>query len=355
MKVAQIVTQMERGGAQRVAYLLHRAFADLGYDSQLCFLYRKRPSYENEPGVCCLWDGPPSPTDYPQITSRIDAWMRHSRPDAVVTHTHYANVLGLTVAHFLRIPIRIAVQHSPVDTFPSPGRYADWLCGSSGVYTTQVAVSDAVVNSMRAYPWSYRKIVRRIYNGIDIASSSEHGSEFHLPLHCPRPRLLHVGRFATEKNHDLLLDMLSRIPEANLILVGDGERKEEIKRRAQNSSLLDRVTFLGEICPEHVLAVMRSCDVFVFPSKQEAMPLALLEAMAVGMTIVATDIPANRELLNGTGLVTPSDSLVFAAAVKRVLRDSRLASEMGKQAAQRARTFTVATMVQGYEQILRDR
>ncbi|MGB7437797.1 MAG: glycosyltransferase family 4 protein [Candidatus Acidiferrum sp.] len=352
MKIVQIVTQMESGGAQRVAYLLHQAFARRGHDAQLCFLYKKRPAYENESGITCLCDHPPKALDYVRIFKALRNWIHRFQPDAVVTHTHYANILGLTVARFAGVKIRIAVQHSPVQTFPGTSQYADWLCGNSGMYTNQVAVSDAVVKSMETYPPRYRRLVRRIYNGIEMGAGQAQKANLEAALPNARPRILHVGRFAAPKNHDALLEVLTRTPGAHLVLVGDGERKDEVKRRVLSMNLHDRVTFLGEICPEGVRAAMRSCDLFLFPSTYEAMPMALLEAMAAGMPIVASDIPANRELLEGAGLLREPDPEQLSRATKNLLADSAFSSELGKRAAERASKFTVAAMAEGYEQIL---
>ena len=116
--------------------------------------------------------------------------------------------------------------------------------------------------------------------------------------------------------------------------------------------LADRVRFLGEIPPDEVRAVMRFCDVFVFPSVYEAMPLALVEAMAAGMPIVASDIPANREVLSDTGILTPPDSYGLARAAKRLLEDPNLANEMGRKAAQRAKLFSLDNMVDHYADLL---
>lgn len=352
MKIVQIVTQMENGGAQRVAYLLHQALQKRGHESELCFLYTKRPTYERESGVCSLFNRQPNGSDYFLIAKRLYSWIRKRRPDAVIAHTHYANILALSVGRLARVRVRVAVQHNPVQTYPGISRQADWLCGVLGIYTKQVAVSDAVVKSMQAYPSRYRRTVERVYNGITF---NENGSALLSAQNVvPRssPKILHVGRFSAQKNHGALLEVLTRLPKASLVLVGDGEDKKFIERRVHDMKLQDRVTFLGEIGPEEVRAVMGLCDLFMFPSFYEAMPMALLEAMATGMPIVASDIPANRELLNGTGLLRTPDPDQFASAAAGLLADSKYASELGKQAAERASHFTVAAMTDGYERIL---
>jgi glycosyltransferase involved in cell wall biosynthesis len=299
-----------------------------------------------------LCDHKPNALDYVRIARRLHAKIRRCRPDAIVAHTHYANILALCVGWLAHVQIRVAVQHNPVQTYPGISRHADWLCGSLGIYTKQVAVSDVVVKSMEAYPARYRRTVERIYNGITFG---EETGELLCKAGVFRhsgPKILHVGRFSAQKNHDALLEVLARLPAASLVLVGDGERKNDIERRVQDMKLQDRVTFLGEIGPKEVRAVMRSCDLFMFPSIYEAMPMALLEAMATGMPIVASDIPANRELVQDAGVLRTLDPEQFASAAMRLFADPKYAADLGKQAAERASQFTVAAMADGYERIL---
>src|ERR1700733_10120360 len=103
MKVIQIVTQMEGGGAQRVAYLLHKDFLDRGYEAELWFLYLKRPAYAGEFGVRVLCAKRPSAWGCVALCGRLWRWLRTSRPDAVITHTHYANILGLSVGWLAQV------------------------------------------------------------------------------------------------------------------------------------------------------------------------------------------------------------------------------------------------------------
>jgi glycosyltransferase involved in cell wall biosynthesis len=115
--------------------------------------------------------------------------------------------------------------------------------------------------------------------------------------------------------------------------------------------LTDRVTFVGEVPPEDVRAIMNCCDLFLFPSLWEAMPMALLEAMAAGMPIVASNIPANCEALQDTGVLVPPEPTQLVAAITELLNNPAAAAELGRKAAVRAHHFTVDSMVDGYERL----
>ena len=141
------------------------------------------------------------------------------------------------------------------------------------------------------------------------------------------------------------------LPNANLMLVGDGELRGSIERTVKSAGLSERIHFMGELPPDEVRGVMRACDLFMFPSLFEAMPMALLEAMAAGMPIIASDIPANRELLQDCGVLLPPDPAQFASAAIRLLADRTMAASLGERATRRATQFTVDAMAIGYEQL----
>jgi glycosyltransferase involved in cell wall biosynthesis len=223
MKVVQIVTQMEAAGAQAVAYQLHEGLSRKGHDSELWFLYTKRPAYVGLRGVSSLLDHPPSVPDYLAITARLCRNLRQHRPDAVITHTQYANVLGQTVAAAAGVPKRIAVHHGPRAQDSLLPRIADCLLGHTNAYSDIVVVSEFVKQSAQSYLRSYSKRVRYIRNAVeDLKQTKIEGlrAKWGIPPH--KPMLLCVGRLSRQKNHDTLIRALPSVPDAHLVLVGDG-------------------------------------------------------------------------------------------------------------------------------------
>jgi glycosyltransferase involved in cell wall biosynthesis len=335
MKVLQIVTQMEAGGAQRIAYLLHEGLRCRGHETELCFLYLKRPTYIGKPGVQVLANQRPSFLGYLLLLVKLFARIRASKPDVIITHTHYANILGQFVGAVAGVRQRLAVHHSILTKYP----------------TTQIAVSNSVVDSMSGYPERYKRTVRTVYNGVAPGQTASVSSP--QPANLPEGglRILHVGRLSREKNHQAILESLQQLPGTNLVLVGDGELRAKLEHEVQILGLGDRVRFLGEITPEEVRAIMGVCDLLMFPSTYEAMPMALLEAMSAGMPIVASDIPANRELLQDCGVLLPPDPTQLAGAAARLFAKRNEAATLGEKAAKRARQFTVDAMADGYENL----
>lgn len=122
-----------------------------------------------------------------------------------------------------------------------------------------------------------------------------------------RPRLLFVGRLSAQKNLFLFLHALDGVSEQfETTLVGEGELETELKE-AVGRLQLQNVRFYGRADGEELRELYRSADVFVLPSEREGMPLVLLEALAMGLPIVATDVPGNRDLVvhGENGLLVP--------------------------------------------------
>ncbi len=359
MKVVNIVTQMEAGGAQQAAMNITDVLRERGYDAEIWFLYMKRPTYRGCQGVRVILNHRPAwVMDYVRILWGLFILLIKQKPAVVVTHTYYANVLGQLAARLFRVRFRLAVQHNPAPTYPRLARWLDLLMGNTFFYTTNIAVSGAAYHSFDDYPARYRERLKIIHNGIpapDLTMSRENARcRFELPLN--GPLIVNVGRLAAQKNQQLLIKLLRHLPDVQLAIAGDGELRGALEGEARIPGVAGRVFMLGEISPREIGCFLSAGDVFVFPSHYEALPFALVEAMAAGLPIIASDIDAIRDLLvenegSQVGiLVQPGDEYGFAQAVKSVLEDDSLASFLTDRSKARARLFSLAQMVDAYEQ-----
>ena len=170
-----------------------------------------------------------------------------------------------------------------------------------------------------------------IPNGVDTERFQPAGETAAAgPLH-----LVFVGRLVRQKGLDVLLEALSRLPAAldyRLTIVGDGPLRAELADRAAAPGLSGRVAFAGWTAREAMPGLLRRADLFVFPSRDEGMPNAVLEAMASGLPVVATRISGNEELVidGRTGcLVPPDDAAALAEALARLVADRALCRRMG--------------------------
>lgn len=166
-----------------------------------------------------------------------------------------------------------------------------------------------------------------------------------------RPIVLFVGRLVPYKGVDVLLDALSGLDAAGLI-VGDGPMRAQLESSARALGIENRVWFVGSVSDEELAAMYRACDVFVLPSvtRQEAFGVVQLEAMAAGKPVISTDIGTGVGWVNRnaeTGFVVPPrDPVALREAIRRLLADPHLQRSMGDAAMRRVRSaFTVEKMI----------
>ena len=154
------------------------------------------------------------------------------------------------------------------------------------------------------------------------------------------PVLLAAGRLTRQKGFDLLLRALpavvEQLPGLRVLIAGEGPERRALTGQAARLRLQERVRFLGE---RGDLAVLfAGADGFVLPSRDEGSPYVLLEAMALGLPVVATDVGGVRALLDGGSnglLVRAGDPPALAAAILRLLQfpaEARLRAETAKRA-----------------------
>lgn len=187
-----------------------------------------------------------------------------------------------------------------------------------------------------------RKITIQIVpNGVDIQrfSPDMQMREWH------PPRLLFVGRVVYQKGLDLLLEALGSLQSLpwQLTIVGDGSQRELLMAQAEHLGISERIRFLGWLDSAQLLPEYQQANLFVFPSRHEGMPNAILEAMACGLPVIASKIAGNEELVVpasettcGTGiLVPPEDVDALRVALQTVLKDANLRMVMGGAARQR--------------------
>jgi len=166
-----------------------------------------------------------------------------------------------------------------------------------------------------------------------------------------------VAEFIPRKNHSFLLaawrEVTKRFGQAHLLLVGDGELWEETKRWVAQASL-PRIHFLGR--REDVPAVLAASDIVVLVSKHEGLPRALLEGMAAGKPLVATDVRGNRDLVEDgvNGFLVPlGDVGALAFALGQLIESKELREKMGRESLRKVEAYSLERVLQEMEGIYR--
>ena len=178
-----------------------------------------------------------------------------------------------------------------------------------------------------------------IPNGVDVSPAPLSREEARRHLELPDcPLLVYVGKVIPVKRVEWILEALRNLPDAHAIVVGDYNEEHYGDRYYRGletsfSDVMERAHFVGEVPWERVATYLAAADVFVFPSSFEGMPNAVMEAMAAALPIVASDIPAHRELLrDGTTGFLAGDVPSFVRAIETLLRDPGLRQRIGENA-----------------------
>ena len=153
-----------------------------------------------------------------------------------------------------------------------------------------------------------------------------------------------------------MLDAFCRVRRrkmARLVILGDGELREELENMARSEGVGDDVAFLGFV--PHPSAYMKRCSVFVLSSRFEGLPTVLVEAMASGAPVVSTDCPSGPNEIISSGengvLVPVGDSQALADGILSLLDDERLRDRIRENGFERAQTFSVENAVNRYEEL----
>lgn len=275
------------------------------------------------------------------------------RPDIINTCLCDANIAGrLARLWNFKIPIITSLQSS--DYEPETIHAANWsplkVEGLRQIdkFTSRLsnqyfaACSNSVKKSFQKQLKITDSQLRVIYNGVNPATlECAHDEPLRLRQKLKIDQdgfvFITVGTVAAMKNQELLLrtfpQVLIKIPQAYLVIVGTGILEDRLKKLAQTLGIDRRVRFLGE--RGDIGACLEMADVFVFPTLLEGHPLALVEAMFKKLPCVASNIEVLREVLidNENGLLFDSnDADKLAAAMIELHRDPALRDRLGKKA-----------------------
>jgi glycosyltransferase involved in cell wall biosynthesis len=171
-------------------------------------------------------------------------------------------------------------------------------------------------------------------------------------------RMLFTGRVVHQKGLDLLLGALSHLQEIpwELTIVGDGPQREPLAEKAKELHIDHRIIFTGWLGRQAVIAQYQQANMFVFPSRHEGMPNAVLEAMASGLPVIASRISGNEELVvpGSTGLLVPAeDQDSLEAALRTLLSNPTLRQRYGAAGYSKvAAEFSWTSVSQRYQELL---
>lgn len=293
------------------------------------------------------------------VLPRLTRELRRIRPALLQTSLYHANIAGRIAARRAGVPrvvsgIRVAERRSRFRL------WADRL--TDGLVDRHVCVSRAVAEFSTTHGGLPAEKVTVIPNAVDAdrLARAEPVDLSQLGIPAESRILLFVGRLDRQKAPLCLLEAAELLvpdhDELHVLVVGDGPLKERLRRWVGQRGLQERIHLAGR--RSDVPALMKAADCLVLPSRWEGMPNVVLEAMAVGLPVVATAVDGVAELVRDgeTGLlVRPGSPSELARAVERVLAGSRAAPPLAANAQHVVKKeFTWKRVVSAYEAVYRE-
>jgi glycosyltransferase involved in cell wall biosynthesis len=339
----------------RVLYLSH-AFMVGGAEEMVLNLVRHLPD-RFEPFVTCINQAGPIGEEIrktgvpfrvlgldpgirrPWHLLGIERHLRQVQPDIVHTFLLTASLYGRAAAMLARVPIVVGTEVYIYQQKRPHHVLAERLLmrGTNRVVVSAESVRDFYTRQVHADPTR----VDVIYNAVDWSQlqttmpSGAMRASVGVPAAAPLAGI--IARLTEQKAHRHLFDAIAGRPELatlHLLVIGDGELREELRAQVDRLGLAARVHFLG--ARRDLGDLLAAIDLFVMPSLWEGLPLSMVLAMGAGLPVVATRVAGIPEVVeNGvTGLlVPPADVPALGAALARLVSDQQLRETLGAAAA----------------------
>jgi glycosyltransferase involved in cell wall biosynthesis len=304
----------------------------------------------------------------PFAMSRLRRYIRDHNIGLIHSHMYRASTPATLLSLLGRGQPPVIAHYHNVNTWET-GRQA-FLDGFLARRRMNVAVSEAVSRNVQSRLRLTDDQIRTLPNGVDTMEfrprPESHNADIRQRFGLPSDALIlvQVGRLVNQKNHRMTLQCLPHWlraePRLRLLLLGDGPLRQSLEKEVLELGLSEVVHFAGRI--DDVAEVLPACDLVLLPSLREGFSNALLEAMACGLPVVASDVGGNAEAIvqNQSGVIVPMlptvgtlvpevNEVEFRETVTRLITDRPRLAAMGRAARDRSEEFSIERMVADIE------
>lgn len=358
MRLTFLIDNLLLAGTQRILLYLVEGLAAQGYRIQVFCLNRRA-----HPEVVAGLEGAGARVivlGRSRLLSGVGLWKIFTalrRTDVLQTFLPVSDVLGRTLGRLAGTPrVITSIRARNIDKTP----FQLWLDRRTMGWAEKV-----IFNAAEVVPFSMEKEGVRaeqvvvIPNGVRFPANVRRDRSVVAGLApADAPLVGTVGRLRPQKGHTVLLEAFARVGgAAHLLIIGDGELRAGLAVQAEGLGIGKQVHFLG--VRSDLPALYAALDVYAHPALFEGMPNAVMEAMAAGLPVVATEADGTRALIRDrvTGWLVPTgDADALAARLQEVLADPERARQVGAAAAAYIReNFSVDRMVNAFDGVYRGR
>ena len=361
MRILQVITSLDMGGAETLVVNLIPRLQDLGHTVDLCVFdctetpLTKRLRFESpQTKIYALGHGVYNPLYICKLAKIMKNYD--------VVHTHNSSPqLFVAIANMFVCTKLVSTQHNNSNRKRNWKWYRPIESWMYGRYNHVICISKIAEKKLREYmggEWLVKssnkyKMITTINNGIDVGSISKAiPCKELLALKENRKAILMVAGFRKQKNQDTILKAFTELSKDNFEVwfAGIGERMEEVKQLAKSLKIGDRVRFLG--LRTDIPNVLRTADIIVMSSHWEGLSLSNVEGMSAHKPFIASDVNGLREVTKGYGILFPhEDAKALAEEINHLANDEGYYNEIAERCYNRALEFDISNTVNGYADV----
>lgn len=287
------------------------------------------------------------------LLARVFRALRRQKPDVLYGLQPVSNILAGVLGGLAGIRHRVPTYHGPREWVTPLFMTLDDVVNWFGFYTEKIACARNVADSLG------RKDMAIVVNGHDVPKIFPH-AEARAALGLPPDSIVlgQIGRLSHQKNQGFSLELMMRLPDARLVLVGIGPDEAELRARIAGSGLADRVRIIPSIAHDRIGLFYSAVDLVLFPSRYEGLSLAAIEAIHAGVPPLCSDIASFRELFAGSQLLAAklllplSDQPAWLERIRDVLSNQGSSKEIGAELARLSPAYRFDVMAEQYQRLV---
>ena len=364
MRILQVITSLDMGGAETLVVNLIPRLQALGNTVDLCIFDGKETPLmqrlENESPQTKMYKLGVGVYNPLYIFKLVKIMKNYD-----IVHTHNSSPqLFVAIASLFNSPKLVSTEHNTSNRKRNWKWYRPIESWMYGRYDHIICISKIAEEKLREYmagEWLIEtsnkfKSITTINNGIDVNVISEAvPCKELLELKENRKAILMVAGFRKQKDQDTILKALTLLDKNKFEVwfAGIGERMEEVQQLAKSLGVSDRVRFLG--LRTDIPNVLRAADVIVMSSHWEGLSLSNVEGMSAHKPFIASDVNGLKEVTKGYGILFPhEDAKVLAEEIKRLANDESYYNEIAERCYKRALEFDISNTVSGYADVYKN-
>lgn len=344
MKVLQIVASLRVGGAEKLVCDLATSLNAAGVETDVAVFCDEKTIFSEELAKHGLNIMTIHPNDGMYSFDRVMTLRKLLKEyDIVHTHTTPAQLAAAMASIGAECRL-VTTEHSTNNRRRESKLWRPFDRLMYGRYDAIVGCSNETTESLRGYLPNLRSKLTTIFNGVDIEKIRKN-------VPCPeimqgmpgRTNMVMVGRMCYPKDQQTLVRTAPMMSENfHFWFAGDGSELSTCKALSKALGVADRCHFLGN--RSDIAAILKAADIYVHSSQWEGLPLSILEAMAAGLPVIATDAKGIRDIVKGAGvLVPPSDPVSMADAIQGLDFD-----RIRTTCSERIKDYDLSAMTQKY-------